>query len=219
MDNNKFALPKGYGQLVETMKITTKGVDGTLFVHEHEGNPDNHVASLQVRVGDSQVTYKYLWQPKTEKVSQKGSTLRFRNVPNSTASPPETWESPAFQERKVEIYENKDGKFFAILPQGILNLERRARASTFDAQAFTQAATKMRAAVQANKGQSPSTSTTEEPDVVLTTIRNADPAKGISVEDIAAQCGIDENTAETAVQILVDNGTAKEVTLGCYASA
>ena len=111
-----YELPKGYGPLVETFKVVgPDGVEGTLFVHDRDGDKPGQVASLRLKVGGHQMTFRHLWEPKTARTTDNGNVLQFRNAPNSERG--EDWSSPSFRERRIEVYENEEThEVFAWVP-------------------------------------------------------------------------------------------------------
>jgi hypothetical protein len=170
-----------------------------------------------------QVTFKHLWQPKTEQASKNGSRLLYRNAPNGTRG--ETWESDSFKARRVAVYEGRNGPF-AVTPFGILALARRApEAPSFDVAAFQATATSMRSAVQGHDGDSPPATNApaakaqDEPTdaKVLDAIKARQGDKGMRWDDLLATLqaqGTGSEAVEASLQRLMDKGVVYEPTLG-----
>jgi hypothetical protein len=224
MQKPAFELPAGYGELVETLKVSSPNVEGTLFVHAQANAPGARVASLRLKAGVDQVTFKHLWQPKSEQLSRNGSRLLFRNAPNTQRG--ESWESESFKARRVAVYEGRQGPF-AVTPFGILSLERRApeAAPAFDVAAFQGTASTMRAAVQSHddaptpKPAQPESDPTDAK--VLDAIKARQGDKGVRWDDLLATLqaqGTGAEAAEASLQRLMDKGQAYEPTLGILKS-
>lgn len=221
MQKQAFELPAGYGELVEALKVSSPNVEGTLFVHAQANAPGARVASLRLKAGSDQVTFKHLWQPKSEQVSRNGSRLLFRNAPNTQRG--ESWESDSFKARRVAVYEGRQGPF-AVTPFGILALRRspEAQAPAFDVAAFQATATTMRAAVQSNDAPAPAPQHKQAPDdptdaKVMDAIKARQGDKGVRWDDLLATLqaqGTGAEAAEAALQRLMDKGQAYEPTLG-----
>lgn len=229
-------LPNGYGELVETMVVKdVPDLEGTLFVHARDAGKPGHVASLRLKSGGQQVSFKHLWEPKSETRSRAGSLLLFRNAPNSTRG--ETWTSVDYRRRRVEVYEGPNGPF-AVIPNGepaddgrndprvVVPLSRReanAPRPGFNAGAFQSLASSMKAAVQGNSpapaAPAPAKVSTDEADVnaVLAVLKELDVGQGARWDDVlkAAQgFGLGAEATEAVIGVLMCRGKAFEPTLG-----
>ncbi|MHB8633508.1 MAG: hypothetical protein ACYDBQ_05995 [Thermoplasmatota archaeon] len=95
--------PDGYGPLPETMEAKdVAGLEGTLSIHSRPAGQPGRVATLRLHSNSRQVSFKHLWEPKTQKRSHAGSLLLFRNPPNSQRS--ENWTSVDYR-RRVEVHQ------------------------------------------------------------------------------------------------------------------
>ncbi|MHB8633514.1 MAG: hypothetical protein ACYDBQ_06025 [Thermoplasmatota archaeon] len=99
--------PNGYGPLLATMEAKhVAGLEGILFIHSRPAGQPGRVAMLHLNSNGHQVSFKHLWEPKTEKRSHAGSLLLFRNSPNSRRG--ETWTSVDYRRRRVEVYQGSN---------------------------------------------------------------------------------------------------------------
>lgn len=225
----EFELPNGYGDLVEILDVSgVEGLGGHLYVHSREDGV-GLVATLQLNVGTARRTFRFLGEPKTPKVTDRGSQLLFRNLPTKDR---EDFESPSFKARQVSVYEGKRGPF-AMTPFGLVPLRRRdpnapLQPQTFDLAGFRDSAVALRAQMQNQQPRAqgvaapPTGPSDGAVELVVSTIKSLDGPTGAAWDAVLAKVGeqnVSQIEAEMALDLAMQRGVVYEPTLGILKSA